>query len=136
MTTIYKAFDGKEFDNEEDCQNYETQEKYGNPLDPCAFYNANGKRIPTRDVIDDCADTVFIAHLPTAETVQVFNDLLAIGEGYNYAPDDITQPGLYFYEDCLYKYWHEIESFPEFIANTYEIYREAKKIKEQLKNEN
>lgn len=135
MTTIYKAFDGKEFNDEKDCRDYEMQKKYTNPLDTCAFYSADGKRMSTRDAIDDYADTVFIAYLPTAETVQVFNDLLT-SEGYTYAPNDITKPGLYFYEECQDKYWHEIESFPEFIANTYEIYRKAKKIKEQLKNEN
>lgn len=54
--TIYVAFDGKEFDDENECERYESkelQDKYGKDL---LVYNEDGELIP----FDNVQDSVYV----------------------------------------------------------------------------
>ena len=132
IKTTYIAFDGKEFDDEDLCIEYEGKIRYSALLTQAKFYNYKGEELTLQSIIneDDIAD---IVNLPTKDAVKQFKEL-----GIT-VTDNIKIPGFYFYEDCdRYgeEYWHKVEDFPEFIANTYDSYRMAKSIKERLDNEN
>lgn len=128
IKTTYIAFDGEEFDNKDLCTEYE-RKKYSALLTQAKFYNYKGEELTLQSVIseDDIAD---IVNLPSEDAIKQFKELEIT------VTDDIKIPGFYFYEDTETKYWHKIEDFPEFIANSYDSYRMAKSIKEQLDNEN
>lgn len=131
--TIYIAFDGKEFNDKDECLEYERRKKYLKPFAKAHFYNFKGQEISVNDAINDI-DMVFIVFLPTIEAVKSFRELnyqLTLSES-----NDITEPGIYFFEEAGEKDWHEIEDFPCELANTYDRYKTAKQIKEQLENEN
>lgn len=129
IKTTYIAFDGKEFDDENLCAEYESATKYPALLTQAKFYNYKGEKLTLQSIIneDDVAD---IINLPTKDAVKQFKELDMV------VTDDIKIPGFYFYEDTGNKYWHRVEDFPEYIANTYSSYRTAKSVKERLDNEN
>ena len=129
IKTTYIAFDGKEFDDENLCAEYESATRYPALSTQAKFYNYKGEKLTLQSVIneDDVADMV---NLPTEDAVKQFKKLDMV------VTDDIKIPGFYFYEDTGTKYWHKVEDFPEFIANTYDSYRMAKSVKERLDNEN
>lgn len=129
IKTTYIAFDGKEFDDEDLCTEYESATRYPALLTQAKFYNYKGEKLTLQSIIskNDIAD---IVNLPTKDAIEQFKELDTT------VTDDIKIPGFYFYEDTETKYWHKIEDFPEFIANTYDNYRMAKSIKERLDNEN
>lgn len=135
--TIYIAFDGKEFDDENECFEYECYEKYLKPFANAHFYNSKGQEQPLKDVIMYQANRTFMTYLPTVEAVEAFKEIMK--EQNIIGVNNITKPGFYFYEDynCDEEdYWHRVEDFPNYIANRYDSYTKAKKVKEQLENEN
>lgn len=137
MTIIYKAFDGKEFDDENDCFEYEHCKKYLELLANARFYNCHGQGLSLRDVIMYHANLVFMTYLPTTEAIEAFKEIME-GQGLVGA-NNIIKPGFYFYEDYNCddeNYWHRIEDFPNYIVNRYDSYIKAKEVKERLKNEN
>ena len=126
----YIAFDGKEFDDEDLCIEYEGKIRYSALLEQAKFYNYKGEELTLQSVIneDDIAD---IVNLPTEDAIKQFKELNIT------VTDNIKIPGFYFYEDTeTNEYWHRVEDFPEYIANTYDSYRMAKSVKERLDNEN
>lgn len=133
MTTIYRAFDGKEFDDEDLCFEYEVKTKNPALLKQAKLYNQEGNKITLQDVIFNYSVAYFV-DLPTEEAVKQYKELEK--EAGEIGVDNINKPGFYFYEDTHGKYWHEVKDFPEFVADKYGSYRLAKKIKEQLDNEN
>lgn len=139
MKTIitYVAFDGKEFNDEDLCAKYEKCKKYFEPLKKARFFDHKGREKSLNSILSDEAAYIFMAYLPTEEVVKAFKDLWE-KEGLS-GTDSITKPGFYFYEDCMCEdaeLWHMVDGFPEYIANKFDSYKTAKKIKEQLDNEN
>lgn len=133
IKTTYVAFDGKEFDDEDLCFEYEGKTRYPVLLGQAKFYDRRGNKIILQDIIFGYNNAYFV-DLPTEETVKQYKELeKAVG---NAGADNINKPGFYFYEETHGKYWHKVKDFPEFIADEYDSYRIAKKIKEQLDNEN
>lgn len=135
IKTTYIAFDGKEFNDEDLCLDYENHKKYSEPLRNARFYNFKGQEISINDYIADGKDMVGTVVLPTIEAIKSFQEIESQLND-NYEVSGITEPGLYFYEDSGGNYWHTIEEFPYELANYYNNYRIARKIKEQLDNEN
>ena len=136
IKTTYRAFDGKEFDDEDLCTDYEIQKKYYASLNAVHFYNYKGQERHLKNVVTGEA-SIFFVYLPTKEAVESVKEIWT--EQGLMGTDSMVEPGFYFYEDCdKYgkEYWHKVEDFPEFIANTYDSYRMAKSIKERLDNEN
>lgn len=129
----YVAFDGKEFDDEDLCLEYEGKIRYPALLEQAKFYDSRGNKIIPRYVINN-NDTVYFVNLLTEEAVKQYKKLEETAG--NVGIDSINKPGFYFYEDVHGRYWHEIKDFPEFIADEYDSYRIAKKLKEQLDNAN
>lgn len=137
IKTTYIAFDGKEFDDKDLCLEYEHQKKYCTSLSKARFYDSKGREKPLNKVIAGEADSIFIVYLPSKEAVESFKEIWA--EQGLIGTDGMIEPGFYFYEDCggyEEEYWYRIEDFPEIIADTYDIYRMAKSVKERLDNEN
>lgn len=137
IKTTYIAFDGKEFDDEDLCLEYEAQKKYYSSLNAAHFYDSKGREKPLNRVIVDEANRIFMAYLPSKEAVESFKEIWA--EQGLIGTDGIIEPGFYFYEDdkCDDKeLWHMVDSFPEYIANQYHSYTIAKRAKEQFDNEN
>ena len=137
IKTTYIAFDGKEFDDEDSCMEYEFQKKYHASLNAAHFYNRRGQEKSLDTVISNEANYIFMAYLPTEEAIETFKDLWK-EEGL-IGTNNVTKPGFYFYEDCMCEdeeLWHLVDDFPEYIANQFNSYETAKKIKEQLDNEN
>lgn len=129
----YVAFDGKEFNDENLCLEYEGEIRYPALLEQAKFYDSRGNRIIPRYAIND-DDAVYFINLPTEEAVKQYKELEKTAGGVGV--DNIDKPGFYFYEDTHGKYWHTVKDFPEFIADEYNNYKMAKKIKEQLDDEN
>ena len=135
IKTTYIAFDGKEFDDEDLCTEYEFEKKYYASLNAVHFYDYKGRERHLKNVATDEADTIFFVYLPTKEAVESAKKIWT--EQGLMETDSMVDPGFYFYEDTeTDEYWHKVEDFPEFIANTYDSYRMAKNIKERLDNEN
>lgn len=131
--TTYIAFDGVEFEFEDECLEYENTCHYYKSLTNAHFYNFHGQEIAPNDLVYNI-ECVYIALLPTMEAVEGFKEIER-NLGYEEV-DEITKPGFYFYEELEEKSWHKVEEFPQFVANTFEIYNTAKQIKERLENEN
>lgn len=130
IKTTYIAFDGKEFDDEDSCIEYEGKIRYSALLTQAKFYNYKGEELTLQSIINE-DDIAGIVNLPTENAVKQFKELNIT------VTDNIKIPGFYFYEDTeTDEYWHRIEDFPEFVANLYDSYRMAKSIKERLDNEN
>lgn len=137
IKTTYIAFDGKEFDDENLCAEYEYQKKYYTSLSMAHFYDYRGREKPLSTVITNEANLIFMAYLPSKEAVKTFRKIWA--EQGLIGTDGMIEPGFYFYEDdkCDDKeLWHMVDSFPEYIANQYHSYTIAKRVKEQFDNEN
>lgn len=130
----YIAFDGKEFNDEDLCLEYEGKIKYPALLGQAKLYDKRGNKLTLQDIINEYGDAYFV-NLPTKEAVKQYKELEEERGGAEVV-DDINKPGFYFYEDVHGRYWHEVKNFSEFIADKYDSYRMAKKIKEQLDNEN
>ena len=135
IKTTYIAFDGKEFDDEDLCMEYEIQKKYYASLNAVHFYNFKGQERHLKNVVTGEADSIFFVYLPTKEAVESAKEIWT--EQGLMGTDSIVEPGFYFYADAeTNEYWHRVEDFPEYIANTYDSYRMAKSVKERLDNEN
>lgn len=135
IKTTYIAFDGKEFDDEDLCTEYEIQKKYYASLNAAHFYDYKGQEKHLNNVVTGEADSIFFAYLPTKEAIESAKEMWA-KQGLM-ETNNMVEPGFYFYEDTeTDEYWHRIEDFPEFVANFYDSYRMAKSIKERLDNEN
>ena len=134
IKTTYIAFDGKEFDDEDLCTEYEGKIRYPALLEQAKFYDSRGNRVAPQYVIND-SDLAYFISLPTEEAVKQYKKLEEAAG--HVGIDNMNKPGFYFYEDTeTNEYWHKVEDFPEFIANTYDSYKMAKSIKERLNNEN
>lgn len=120
--TIYVAFDGKEFIDEDECLFYEKETRYP-ALAKEHFYNYYGREISFQEFFEN-PDSVYIVTLYSNEAVREFNELMT---EYVF-PTDISTTGLYLYQEGYDKFWHLIEDFPLFAANTYSVYHLAKKI--------
>ena len=135
IKTTYIAFDGKEFDDEDLCTEYEFQKKYCASLNAVHFYDYKGQERHLKNVVTGEADSIFFVYLPTKEAVESAKEIWT--EQGLMETDSMIEPGFYFYEDIeTNEYWHRVEDFPEYIANTYDSYRMAKSVKEKLDNEN
>ena len=133
IKTTYIAFDGKEFDDEDLCTEYEGKIRYPALLEQAKFYDRRGNRVAPQYVIND-NDIAYFISLPTEEAVKQYKKLEEAAGHVRI--DSMAEPGFYFYEDTgTDEYWHRVEDFPEYIANTYDSYRMAKSVKEQLDNE-
>lgn len=133
IKTTYVAFDGKEFNDEDLCLEYEGKTRYSALLKQAKFYDKRGNKLTLRNIINEY-DVIYFINLPTEEAVKQYKELEEVVGDVGI--DDIDKPGLYFYEETHDKYWHTVKDFPEFLADKYDSYRIAKKLKEQLDNEN
>ena len=102
--TVYIAFDGKEFDNENECERYESKElqnKYGESL---FVYNKDGKKISLDEDCRLCQDSYYI----TCKTKEAFDYLNKIFDGYVNTIDYDGKFPASFYYDFTADRWKEI----------------------------
>lgn len=91
MEKFYRAFDGKEFDNEEDCAYYENTKRMDKVADKKIKVFTGGKRIMNFSDMDTVLRDASEYHFADCETLKLWND---IGEDYGYEVPD--------YEKCDY----------------------------------
>lgn len=93
MDIIYRAFDGKFFDDETECIAYEKQEKFDEVLTGAKFLDADGMSIDSNDV-DEILDQAFYMSFETDKIAQTVA-ALAEAEGFHYWPQN---KGLYAWD--------------------------------------
>ena len=104
--TIYVAFDGKEFDDEDDCREYELNTKLKDVGDDLLLYDKNGKKIEKIDnqLLAESIDYIVIksekAYEYFVEQIDYF--------GLNY-PDFYDSPICSYYYDYDENEWINIE---------------------------
>nr|DAD98606.1 MAG TPA: hypothetical protein [Siphoviridae sp. ctTnV63] len=129
--TTYVAFDGTEFQNKNECKNYENNKLLEN-LRGSFFYDFFGKPIPIFKMIKQI-NRVSIADLRSEEAVKVFTGVLKLDK-YDFP---WTKPGIYFFthlEDGTT--WHSIKSFYKKIEEIYDIFSIAKRLEKEKGNDN
>ena len=102
--TIYIAFDGKEFEDENECERYESKElqnKYGESL---FVYNKDGKKISLDEDYRLCQDSYYI----TCKTKEALDYLNKIFDGYVNTIDYDGKFPASFYYDFTADRWKEI----------------------------
>lgn len=122
----YVAFDGIEFQNKNECKNYENNKLLEN-LRGSFFYDFFGKPIPIPKMIKQI-NRVSIADLRSEEAVKAFTGVLNLDK-YDFP---WTKPGIYFFtqlEDGTT--WHSIKSFYKKIEEIYDIFSIAKRLEKE-----
>ena len=102
--TIYIAFDGKEFEDENECERYESkelQDKYGESL---FVYDKDGKKISLDEDYHLCQYSQYI----TCKTKEALDYLNKIFDGYVNTIDYNGKFPVSFYYDFTADRWREI----------------------------
>lgn len=104
--TIYVAFDGKEFDDEGDCREYELNTKLKNIGDDLLLYDKNGKKI---EKIDNqlLAESIDYIVVKSEKAYEYFVEQMDYF-GLNY-PDYYNSPICSYYYDYDENEWINIE---------------------------
>ena len=104
--TIYVAFDGKEFDDEGDCREYELNTKLKDIGDDLLLYDKNGKKIEKIDnqLLAESIDYIVIKSEKAYEYFVEQMDYI----GLNY-PDYYNSPICSYYYDYDENEWINIE---------------------------
>ena len=104
--TIYVAFDGKEFDNEGDCREYELNTKLKDVGDDLLLYDKNGKKI---EKIDNqlLAESIDYIVVKSEKAYEYFVEQMDYF-GLNY-PDFYDSPICSYYYDYDENEWINIE---------------------------
>lgn len=92
---VYIAEDGKEFDDEEDCQDYEFEMLNGS----FECYSMNLERVR-------CPDEATFVNLPTKKIIENFK---RVCEWMCISHTGIDDPGIYVYTDCGRGEWTNME---------------------------
>ncbi len=93
MKIVYYADDGKEFNNRDDCEEYERQQNYEKADGIIAGF-CNAERIPYSD--DDFTDKITILYLADQTAVEIFKDRCYKEDTYF---QGIDKPGIYFWNN-------------------------------------
>ena len=102
--TVYIAFDGKKFEDYNECERYESKElqnKYGESL---FVYNEDGKKISLDEDYRLCQDSYYI----TCKTKEALDYLNKIFDGYVNTIDYDGKFPASFYYDFTADRWKEI----------------------------
>ena len=104
--TIYVAFDGKEFDDEDDCREYELNTKLKDVGDDLLLYDKNGKKI---EKIDNqlLAESIDYIVIKSEKAYEYFVEQMDYF-GLNY-PDFYDSPICSYYYDYDENEWINIE---------------------------
>ena len=104
--TVYIAFDGKEFDNEYDCREYELNTKLKDIGDDLLLYDKNGKKI---EKIDNqlLAESIDYIVVKSEKAYEYFVEQMDCF-GLNY-PDYYNSPICSYYYDYDENEWINIE---------------------------
>lgn len=97
MRTVYIADDGREFDHQDDCREYERQLTYTAGAEMIRGIDGFGKEISYTD--DNFCEDVFILFLSTEEAVEIYKKRC----GVDYvSTDGIYDPGVYIWDNDDY----------------------------------
>lgn len=118
METIYRAFDGTEFDDEFDCMDYELKKKFhAEQVALCIFADESGKRMKTPTSLRELYDTYglsrfwFIPEEASDVIEQLSHEFFVPSQGEVFSNDDIHF-GMYDL-DKLIELAHNLEqTFP------------------------
>ena len=105
--TVYIAFDGKEFEDENECERYESKElqnKYGKDL---LVYDENGKLIALDNDYWLSHSGAYI--ICKAEKALIYLNKICDYNGVNNVDYDGNFPASFYYDFTTYK-WKEIKS--------------------------
>lgn len=108
--TVYIAFDGKEFDDYNECERYESkglQDKYGKDL---LVYDRNGKLITLNDNYSLYQKSAYII-CKSEEALNYINKIFKNNSSNNIYCDEIYCDGNFpasFYYDFIINKWKEI----------------------------
>lgn len=128
--TTYVAFDGTEFQNKNECKNYENNKLLEN-LRGSFLYDFFGKPISILKIIEQ-KNQIRIVDLHSKEAVKAFTGVLNLDK-YDFP---WTKPGIYFYtalDDGTV--WHSIKSFYKKIEEIYDIFSIAKRLEKEKGND-
>lgn len=118
VITKYVANDGIEFDDEDECLEYELKVKVKN-IYGFTIYDCNGKEIKPTDYRDlDCfIDEARYIKITDIKGWDAFSELCEENDVYfDYGMDDFYERGLYFFDDD-HEYWVSWEAEYEKLRN-------------------
>lgn len=98
MRTIYEAFDGKQFDDEADCENYEWEQEHKDQLSKILFFDENG-HVMFDKMSEKTYSTVMQIVVHNKEELCALHDL-ADYTGFC-AYENIEEPGTWFWDDTI-----------------------------------
>lgn len=135
MKIIYRANDGKEFDNKYDCQTHERELKEQELLNSGIIFLDSYREIIDAPIYD--SDTIHHMYFPTAESMKILNKI------YQNEYDDIveklnkneeTKPNIWYHwndcEECYESDEYKIKQLQDHIEEYNDI---LKKINQEVK---
>lgn len=130
MEIIYRADDGKEFDNEEACELYETMKDMPKELMGFKLYDLDGYEVPLFDedyCIDD--DFYYIVTHSVEEAATLYDILHNAGisspwDNRSWARNDF-EAGCYYY-DCDDSRWKNFKDFEATYNHMLSIFNQGK----------
>lgn len=105
MEIIYRADDGREFDNEEECEAYENQQKIRNMNLQSRFFDENGRLLPIEDIIY-CVEHAWYMEIATMEEARFLAEYAEREVGIILFEDKPQVGRFYFIEN---EEWRPIE---------------------------
>lgn len=121
--TVYKAFDGTIFENENECANYCTRKHFENLS--ILGYIDTGKSLKSCSA--DKFDEIDVIHIPTDEAAQTYHK---VGDLRNYAVPDQKGDWVWDDDDCE---WYPLDKRIAYIQQLLDTYKGYKKrIREDL----
>lgn len=118
MKIIYRADDGREFDDEYECEAYEDQQKIKDMNLQSRFFDENGYLIPLEDIVY-CLERAWYMEIATMEEARFFAEYAEREVGIILF-EDKPQVGRFYYAEN--EEWRPIEDLYQRYAKVNDIF--------------
>lgn len=121
MEIIYRADDGREFDNEYECEAYENQQKIAALNLKSRFFNCEGQLLDITN-LDDCIENGWYMEIATMEEARFLAEYAE--ENVRMTLFETTPQVGRFYFDGNDEQWHPIEDLYTPYARALKVFEE------------
>ena len=118
MQIIYRADDGREFDDEYECEAYENQQKIKDMNLQSRFFDENGRLIPMEDIVY-CVERAWYMEIATMEEARFLAEYAEREVGIVLFEDKPQVGRFYYIED---EGWRPIEDLYQRYAKVNSIF--------------
>lgn len=103
MRIIYEAFDGKQFEDEKECEQYEIEKKVSTVKEEILFLTFDFEKLPiNEEELEQC----YYLIIKTEKAFKIFEKITENWSTYN-LPEDLGV-GAWFYDEAKYD-WIDVE---------------------------